>query len=63
MIQKVEIQRVLEYALDLGIEFAEVFLEDKEENNIPCIDQSVQGIKSIRIYGDGWTIFLNYAIW
>lgn len=53
MIQKAEIQRVLEYALDLGIEFAEVFLEDKEENNIPCIDQSVQGIKSIRIYGVG----------
>ncbi len=53
MIQKDEIQRVLEYALDLGIEFAEVFLEDKEENNIPCIDRSVQGIKSIRIYGVG----------
>ena len=51
--QKAEIQRVLEHALDKGIEFAEVFLEDREEMNIPCANGTVQGIQSLRIYGAG----------
>ncbi len=53
MIQREEIQRVLEYARAKGIEFAEVFLEDREETNIPCAARVVQGVKSLRIYGAG----------
>ena len=37
MIQKDEIRQVLESAKALGIEFAELFFEDREETNIPCI--------------------------
>ncbi|MGN0299689.1 MAG: TldD/PmbA family protein [Lachnospiraceae bacterium] len=53
MIRKEEIRRVLEYAQAEGIEFAELFLEDREETNIPCVSRIVQGVKSLRIYGVG----------
>lgn len=53
MIQKEEIRRVLEAARLRGIEFAELFLEDREETNIPCIQRTVQGVKSLRICGAG----------
>lgn len=53
MISKEEIKRVLEAARTEGVEFAELFLEDREETNIPCTGGSVQGIKSLRICGAG----------
>lgn len=53
MIRKEEITRVLEAASARGIEFAELFLEDREETNIPCVERAVQGVKSLRIYGAG----------
>lgn len=53
MISKDEIQRVLEAALSRGIEFAELFIEDREETNIPCTERRVQGVKSLRIFGAG----------
>ena len=51
MIQKDEIRQVLESAKALGIEFAELFFEDREETNIPCIETVIQGVKSLRICG------------
>lgn len=48
-----EIKLVLESAMDGGAGFAELFLEDREENHIGCVDGAVQGIKSLRIYGAG----------
>ena len=53
MIQKDEIRQVLESAKALGIEFAELFFEDREETNIPCIETVIQGVKSLRICGVG----------
>ena len=52
MIQKDEIRQVLESAKALGIEFAELFFEDREETNIPCIETVIQGVKSLRICGE-----------
>ena len=49
MIQKDEIRQVLESAKALGIEFAELFFEDREETNIPCVETVIQGVKSLRI--------------
>ncbi len=53
MSEKEMIQRVLERARYLGAEFAELFLEDREETNIPYHAGAVQGVKSLRIYGAG----------
>lgn len=53
MIQKDEIRQVLEAASQRGIEFAELFLEDREETNIPCAERIIQGVKSLRICGAG----------
>ena len=53
MMQKDEIRQVLEAASSRGIEFAELFLEDREETNIPCTQQIIQGVKSLRICGAG----------
>lgn len=53
MIRKEEARRVLEAAQMAGIEFAELFWEDREETNIPCVNQTVQGVKSLRICGAG----------
>ena len=53
MIQKDEIRQVLESAKALGIEFAELFFEDREETNIPCVETVIQGVKSLRICGVG----------
>ena len=53
MIQKDEIRQVLESAKALGIEFAELFFEDREETNIPCVETVIQGVKSLRICGAG----------
>ena len=53
MIQKDEIRQVLESAKALGIEFAELFFEDREETNIPSVETVIQGVKSLRICGAG----------
>lgn len=45
--------RVLEYAAGLGAEFAELFVEDREETNIPMAQGRLLGVKSLRIYGAG----------
>lgn len=44
---------ILEKALSGGGEFAELFLEDREETNIQCADGVHKGVKSIRIHGAG----------
>lgn len=53
MNEKEVINRVLEKALAEGAEFAELFLEDREETNIPYQSEKVQGVRSLRIYGAG----------
>jgi TldD protein len=53
MNEKAKLTRVLEKALQQGAEFAELFLEDREETNIPYQAGRVQGVKSLRIYGAG----------
>lgn len=53
MAEKEMLTRVLTRALDLGAEFAELFLEDREETNIPYSSGRVEAVKSLRIYGAG----------
>lgn len=53
MADKEMLNRVLTRALHLGAEFAELFLEDREETNIPYSDSRVESVKSLRIYGAG----------
>ncbi len=48
-----EMERILESAVCGGAEFAELFLEDREETHIGCRDGVLQGMKSLRIYGAG----------
>lgn len=53
MIGEQEARKVLETALKGGAEFAELFFEDREESNIKCIREEIQGAKTMRIYGAG----------
>ena len=53
MLQKDEISQILASAEAHGIEFAELFFEDREETNIPCVESVIQGVKSLRICGVG----------
>lgn len=56
MISEIQMQNVLDTALSTGGDFAELFFEDKEELNIRSVNESVQGVKSIRLYGVGLTV-------
>lgn len=56
MISEIQMQNVLDTALASGGDFAELYFEDKEELNIKSVNQSVQGVKSIRLYGAGLTV-------
>lgn len=53
MSEKEIAERVLEKAMHLGAAFAELFLEDREETNIPYQSGNIQGVKSLRIHGAG----------
>ena len=46
MLQKDEISQILASAEAHGIEFAELFFEDREETNIPCVESVIQGVPS-----------------
>lgn len=56
MISEIQMQQVLDTALSSGGDFAELFFEDKEETNIKAANNSVQGVKSIRLFGAGLTV-------
>lgn len=47
------LNRVLQRAADLGAPFAELFLEDREETNIPCQNGVIAGVRSLHIHGAG----------
>lgn len=47
------LSRVLQKACDLGAPFAELFLEDREETNIPCQNGVIAGVRSLHIHGAG----------
>ena len=47
------LNRVLQKAADLGAGFAELFLENREESNIPFINGVASGVKSLHIHGAG----------
>jgi len=47
------LSRVLQKAADLGAPFAELFLEDREETNIPCQNGVIAGVRSLHIHGAG----------
>lgn len=51
--KQAEINAVLQYALDLGAEFAELFLEDRDECNISYKNSSVGNIAQARRKGAG----------
>lgn len=53
MVNEFEINRILEQAVSTGADFAELFLEDREESNIRSQKGCIQGVKTIRIYGAG----------
>lgn len=53
MVTQQEAVQVLQIALKSGAEFAELFFEDREEVNIKCVSDEIQGKKTIRIYGAG----------
>lgn len=46
-------QQCLQAALSTGGDFAELFLEDKDELNIKCAQRTVSGVTSVRIHGAG----------
>lgn len=56
MISELQMKNVLDTALSSGGDFAELFFEDREETNIKSKNNSIQGVKSIRIYGVGLTV-------
>lgn len=47
------LNRVLQRTADLGAPFAELFLEDREETNIPCQNGEIAGVRSLHIHGAG----------
>ena len=53
MIHEQEARKILETALKSGAEFAELFFEDREESNMKCVKEEVQGLKTVRIFGAG----------
>lgn len=56
MISEYETRQVLDAALARGGDFAELFLEDREETNIQSRGGVLQGVKTIRIHGAGLTV-------
>lgn len=53
MLTQGEIKTVLEYALSSGGDFAEIFFEDRDENNIKSSDRIMRGMTSVKIHGAG----------
>lgn len=53
MLKKREVELVLERALAEKGDFAELFFEDTEENQIMAKERSVTGVKGVRTYGAG----------
>ncbi len=53
MLSEKELSLVLEQALEEKGDFAEIFLEDTEENQIQAKEKTVTGIKNVRTFGAG----------
>jgi TldD protein len=53
------LKRVIEKALSSGGDFAEIFLEDKDELNIKCSGGTISGVTTVRIKGAG--IYVLYG--
>ena len=47
------LKKVISKALSKGGDFAEIFIEDKDELNIKCSEDSINGITTVRIKGAG----------
>ena len=50
-------QAVLAEALKTGGDFAEIFLEDRQNNNISMLSGKVQSVNSRRLHGAGVRVF------
>lgn len=53
MIEEDSLKRVIRKALSSGGDFAEIFIEDKDELNIKCSGGTISGITTVRIRGAG----------
>ena len=53
------LKRVIGKALSSGGDFAEIFLEDKDELNIKCSGGTISGVTTVRIKGAG--IYVLYG--
>lgn len=59
MLQPNDLARCLQAALATGGDFAEIYLEDKDELNIRRNDGTVQGVSTVRIHGAGIHLLLG----
>lgn len=56
MVTKIEMQAILQRALNRGGDFAEIFFEDRDDTNIRSVDGCANGARTKHIFGAG--IFL-----
>ena len=53
-------QAVIAEALKTGGDFAEIFLEDRQNNNISMLSGKVQSVNSRRLHGAGVRVFNGF---
>ncbi len=53
MIEEDSLKKVIKKALSSGGDFAEIFLEDKDELSIKCSGGTISGVTTVRIKGAG----------
>ncbi len=59
MWKKQDLEQCLSIALGTGGDFAEVFLEDKDELNMRSMDGAMQGVTTVHIHGAGIHLLLG----
>lgn len=53
MISQSDMQQVIDYAASKGAAFAELYLEDRSDQEVRCTGRSIEGVKNVHIYGAG----------
>ena len=53
MLTDTQYEKVLQEARSTGADFAELFFEDRRDNIIKCVNQTVGGVTSLHIFGVG----------
>ena len=60
MLQQATAEKVIAEALKTGGDFAEVFLEDRQNNNITMLSGKVESVNSRRLHGAGVRVFSGF---